>query len=101
VQRGADALIGPLVNTVVLRTDLSGRPGFAALLDRVRGLVPTDLAHAEAPFDLVVGALGGSRDLSRHPLAQASFTLLNSPIRPIRMPGLDVGLVEPPLTETP
>ncbi|MEV7689615.1 amino acid adenylation domain-containing protein [Streptomyces bungoensis] len=99
--RGADRLIGPLVNTVVLRTDLSGRPGFAALLDRVRGRVPADLAHAEAPFDLVVGALGGSRDLSRHPLAQASFTLLNQPIRPIRMPGLDVTLVEPPLAQTP
>ncbi|MCH0567040.1 amino acid adenylation domain-containing protein [Streptomyces sp. MUM 2J] len=101
VQRGSDALIGPLVNTVVLRTDLSGGPGFATLLDRVRGRVPADLAHAEAPFDLVVGALGGSRDLSRHPLAQASFTLLNTPIRPIRMTGLDVTLVEPPLTETP
>ncbi|MFI1564821.1 amino acid adenylation domain-containing protein [Streptomyces sp. NPDC020490] len=100
-QRGADTLIGPLVNTVVLRTDLSGRPGFAALLDRVRARVPADLAHAEAPFDLVVGALGGSRDLSRHPLAQASFTLLNNPIRPIRIPGLEVTLVEPPLAETP
>ncbi|MFB7511565.1 AMP-binding protein, partial [Streptomyces broussonetiae] len=95
------ALIGPLVNTVVLRTDLSGGPGFATLLDRVRARVPGDLAHAEAPFDLVVGELGGSRDLSRHPLAQASFTLLNSPIRPVRMPDLDVTLVEPPLTQTP
>ncbi|MGW2746442.1 amino acid adenylation domain-containing protein [Streptomyces sp. NPDC001450] len=100
-QRGATGLIGPLVNTVVLRTDLSGRPGFAALLDRVRGRVLADLSHAEAPFDHVVGALGGGRDLSRHPLAQASFTLLNSPIRPVRMPGLAVELVEPPLTETP
>ncbi|WP_233273215.1 non-ribosomal peptide synthetase [Streptomyces broussonetiae] len=100
-QRGAAALIGPLVNTVVLRTDLSGGPGFATLLDRVRARVPGDLAHAEAPFDLVVGELGGSRDLSRHPLAQASFTLLNSPIRPVRMPDLDVTLVEPPLTQTP
>ncbi|MER6147131.1 amino acid adenylation domain-containing protein [Streptomyces hirsutus] len=100
-RRGADALIGPLVNTVVLRTDLSGRPGFSALLDRVRGRVPVDLAHAEAPFDLVVGALGGSRDLSRHPLAQASFTLLNAPVKPVEMPGLEVTLVAPPLTETP
>ncbi|MFE8956674.1 condensation domain-containing protein [Streptomyces althioticus] len=66
-----------------------------------RRRVPVDLAHAEAPFDLVVGAVGGSRDLSRHPLAQASFTLLNTPIQPVRMPGLDVGLVEPPLSETP
>ncbi|MFF9184656.1 amino acid adenylation domain-containing protein [Streptomyces misionensis] len=100
-QRGAAELIGPLVNTVVLRTDLSGRPGFDTLLERVRTRVPADLSHAEAPFDLVVGALGGSRDLSRHPLAQASFTLLNSPIRPVRMPGLEATLVEPPLTETP
>ncbi|MFE7812765.1 amino acid adenylation domain-containing protein [Streptomyces sp. NPDC057433] len=100
-RRGADALIGPLVNTAVLRTDLSGRPGFGALLDRARGRVPVDLAHAEAPFDLVVGALGGSRDLSRHPLAQASFTLLNAPITPVEMPGLEVTLVSPPLTETP
>ncbi|TXJ77218.1 amino acid adenylation domain-containing protein [Streptomyces lavendulae] len=100
-QRGAAELIGPLVNTVVLRTDLSGRPAFEALLERVRRRVPADLSHAEAPFDLVVGALGGSRDLSRHPLAQASFTLLNSPIRPVRMADLEVALVEPPLTETP
>ncbi|MGW0882416.1 amino acid adenylation domain-containing protein [Streptomyces sp. NPDC002671] len=99
--RGADRLIGPLVNTIVLRTDLSGRPGFATLLDRVRGGVLADLSHAEAPFDQVVGAVGGDRDLSRHPLAQASFTLLNTPIRAVRMPGLDVRLVEPPLTETP
>ncbi|MFD0318146.1 amino acid adenylation domain-containing protein [Streptomyces flavalbus] len=99
---GADTVIGPLVNTVVLRTDLGGAPDFTTLLDRVRARVPVDLAHAQAPFDLVVGALGGgSRDLSRHPLAQASFTLLNAPIQPVRMPGLDVTLVEPPLTETP
>ncbi|MGW5177089.1 amino acid adenylation domain-containing protein [Streptomyces sp. NPDC004082] len=100
-QRGAGALIGPLVNTVVLRTDLAGRPGFAELLDRVRERALADLSHAEAPFDMVVGALGGARDLSRHPLAQASFTLLNTPIRPVQMPGLDVKLVEPPLTGTP
>ncbi|MGW7268245.1 amino acid adenylation domain-containing protein [Streptomyces sp. NPDC054842] len=100
-QRGAGALIGPLVNTVVLRTDLAGRPGFGELLDRVRDRALADLSHAEAPFDLVVGALGGTRDLSRHPLAQASFTLLNAPIRPVEMPGLDVSLVEPPLTGTP
>ncbi|WP_258039520.1 condensation domain-containing protein, partial [Streptomyces sp. SM1] len=100
-RRGTDTLIGPLVNTVVLRADLAGRPGFGTLLDRAQSRVPVDLAHAEAPFDLVVAALGGTRDLSRHPLAQASFTLLNAPIRPVRMPGLEVTLVEPPLTETP
>ncbi|MCK1795232.1 amino acid adenylation domain-containing protein [Streptomyces sp. XM4193] len=99
--RGAQRLIGPLVNTVVLRTDLSGGPGFGDLLERVRGRVLADLSHAQAPFDRVVGALGGGRDLSRHPLAQASFTLLNNPIRPVELPGLRAQVLDPPLTETP
>ncbi|MEV7776981.1 amino acid adenylation domain-containing protein [Kitasatospora sp. NPDC088351] len=93
-------LIGPFVNTVVLRTDLSGGPSFGALLDRVRTDVLKDLSHADAPFDRVVGAVGGERDLSRHPLAQASFTLLNAAHQPVRLPGLDVELVPPPLTGT-
>ncbi|MFC5643548.1 amino acid adenylation domain-containing protein [Kitasatospora cinereorecta] len=93
-------LIGPFVNTIVLRTDLSGSPDFPALLARVRGNVLTDLSHADAPFDRVVGAVGGERDLSRHPLAQASFTLLNQAIQPVRLPGLEAELVTPPLRGT-
>ena len=97
---GVADLIGPFVNTVVLRTDLSGGPGFGALLDRVRAGVLKDLSHADAPFDRVVGAVGGERDLSRHPLAQASFTLLNAAHKPVELPGLEVELVPPPLTGT-
>jgi amino acid adenylation domain-containing protein len=93
-------LIGPFVNTVVLRTDLSGGPAFGDMLDRVRAGALKDLSHADAPFDRVVGAVGGERDLSRHPLAQASFTLLNAAHQPVRLPGLDVELVPPPLTGT-
>ncbi|GAA4986607.1 hypothetical protein GCM10025734_10970 [Kitasatospora paranensis] len=97
---GTAGLIGPFVNTVVLRTDLSGGPAFGDLLDKVRAGALKDLSHADAPFDRVVGAVGGERDLSRHPLAQASFTLLNAAHEPVRLPGLDVELVPPPLTGT-
>ncbi|MFG2820069.1 amino acid adenylation domain-containing protein [Kitasatospora sp. NPDC048365] len=93
-------VIGPFVNTIVLRGDHAGAPSFDALLQRVRADVLADLSHAEAPFDQVVQAVGGERDLSRHPLAQASFTLLNSAIKPIDLPGLDARLVHPPLTGT-
>ena len=99
-QAGTAALIGPFVNTVVLRTDLSGGPGFGTLLERVRTGALKDLSHADAPFDRVVGVVGGERDLSRHPLAQASFTLLNAAHQPVRLPGLEVELVPPPLTGT-
>ncbi|MGK5451393.1 condensation domain-containing protein, partial [Streptomyces radiopugnans] len=97
---GTAELIGPFVNTVVLRTDLSGEPAFGALLERVRTGVLKDLSHADAPFDHVVRAVGGERDLSRHPLAQASFTLLNTAQRPVVLPGLEAELVAPPLTGT-
>ncbi|ACU37468.1 non-ribosomal peptide synthetase [Actinosynnema mirum] len=93
-------LIGPFVNTVVLRTDLGGRPSFDALLRRVRDGVLKDLSHAEAPFDRVVGALGLERDLSRHPLAQASFTLLNTAHQGASLQGLDAELVRTPLDGT-
>ncbi|MFG1645167.1 amino acid adenylation domain-containing protein [Amycolatopsis sp. NPDC049252] len=94
-------LIGPFVNTVVQRTDLSGGPGFTELLGRVRDTVLSGLSAAEAPFEQVVGAVSTERDLSRHPLAQASFTLVNTALAPIRLPGLDAELVPPPLVGAP
>ncbi|WP_371645150.1 amino acid adenylation domain-containing protein [Streptomyces sp. NBC_00597] len=95
------ALIGPFVNTIVLRTDLSGDPSFAGLLGRVRSAALRDFSHAEAPFDRVVGEVVTERDLSRHPLAQASFTLLNTVPSAARLDELDVALVRTPLTGTP
>ncbi|MCX5150225.1 amino acid adenylation domain-containing protein [Streptomyces sp. NBC_00320] len=94
-------LIGPFVNTIVLRTDLSGEPSFAALLGRVRSGALRDFSHSEAPFDRVVGEVVTERDLSRHPLAQASFTLLNTVPSAARLDELDVALVRTPLTGTP
>ncbi|MET9882852.1 amino acid adenylation domain-containing protein [Streptomyces sp. NPDC006430] len=94
-------LIGPFVNTIVLRTDLSGDLTFAALLSRVRSGALRDFSHADAPFDRVVGEVVTERDLSRHPLAQASFTLLNTVPSAARLDDLDVALVRTPLTGTP
>ncbi|MEV8532122.1 amino acid adenylation domain-containing protein [Streptomyces sp. NPDC051211] len=94
-------VIGPFVNTIVLRTDLSGAPTFAELLGRVRSRALQDFSHFEAPFDRVVGEVGAERDLSRHPLAQASFTLLNTVPEPARLDGLEVALVRTPLRGTP
>ncbi|MFJ3170975.1 amino acid adenylation domain-containing protein [Streptomyces roseus] len=94
-------VIGPFVNTIVLRTDLSGDPTFAELLARVRAGALRDFSHSEAPFDRVVGEVVTERDLSRHPLAQASFTLLNTVPAAARLDDLDVGLVRTPLTGTP
>ncbi|WP_255507392.1 condensation domain-containing protein, partial [Mycolicibacterium sp. 018/SC-01/001] len=61
-------LIGLFVNTVVLRTDVSGNPTIADLLAVIRAGDLDAFAHADLPFDRIVEALNPPRIPGRNPL---------------------------------
>ncbi|MFF4961816.1 amino acid adenylation domain-containing protein [Streptomyces sp. NPDC001222] len=85
-----ERLIGFFVNTVLLRTDLGGDPTFTELLTRVRGTTLDAYEHQELPFDLLVDELRPERDLSRNPLFQLMFNLVEEQTSRLELPGVSV-----------
>ncbi|WP_338932883.1 condensation domain-containing protein [Streptomyces netropsis] len=73
-------LVGLCVNTLAIRTDLSGARDFGELLSRVRDDLLEAQGHRHVPFDLVTGRLGAAaRDGDGNPLVGVTADVLPKP----------------------
>jgi hypothetical protein len=83
---GTEALIGPLVNTVILRTNLGGDPSPREVMRRVRATALGAFAHQDVPFEELLQTL--ERERRRKPLGLTSvMILLQNVFRPMRSSG--------------
>ncbi|MCL5072430.1 MAG: amino acid adenylation domain-containing protein [Actinobacteria bacterium] len=86
-----EGMLGFFVNTLPLRTDLSGNPTFLEALKRVKQTCLEAYAHQDIPFEKLVEALNINRDVSRSPIFQVLFVLQNiSNNETLRMKDLNV-----------
>jgi amino acid adenylation domain-containing protein len=66
-------MVGYFLNTLALRSDLSGNPSFRELLKRVRKNVLEAYANQDLPFQEVVNAFCSDRQAGDNPLFQIVF----------------------------
>ena len=83
-------LFGYGINSLVLRSQWSDDPTFAALLARARIQVLGAFDHQEVPFARLVDELQPERDLTRTPLFQVIFDLVEPRTAVLDLPGLQV-----------
>ncbi len=90
-----EKMIGLFLNTLALRTDLSGNPSFRELLQRIREVALGAYAHQQIPFEKLVEELQPERHLNKHPVFDILFNFVNTPTSiALELPGLTLRSID-------
>ena len=83
-----EELIGLFINTLALRSEISGSLSFSEVLKQVKAVALEAYANQELPFERLVKELQPERTLSHNPLFQVMFVLQSAEILPVQLSGL-------------
>ncbi len=72
-----ESLIGFFINTLVMRVNLDSNPNFRELIQRVREVALQAYANQDVPFEKLLEELHPERHISRTPIFQVFFNMLN------------------------
>ncbi len=87
-------LVGFLVNTLPIRTDLSGDPPFSELIGRVKQVTTGAYGHQELPFGKMVEVLKVDRDPGRAPIFQISLAYAERDTTPVAAAGVTFAMTD-------
>jgi len=82
-----EGLIGFFLNTLALRSHLSEQLTFTEFLQDIRDTALQGYANQDIPFEKLLEELQPERNLSRTPLFQVFFNMLNYAEAPLGLPG--------------
>ena len=85
-RRDLETLIGFFVNTLALRTNISGEMSVREMMQRVRDVCLDAYAHQDMPFEMLVEELAPERNLSHTPLFQVMMALQDALPKTIELP---------------
>lgn len=73
-----EEMVGPFINTLVLRLDLAGNPAWDERVSRAAAVVAGALDHHEMPFEVLIRTLNPPRVPRRTPLFSVNFIFQRS-----------------------
>ncbi len=88
-----EPVIGPFINTVVLRVDLAGDPTFPQLLRRAQEVGLQSIANQNMRFEQVLKELRPNDYPSHHTLFRLNFICQRDPVKPQEFAGIKLTVI--------